>query len=72
MISWSHAVRSGNFLAALAVGYNEEITKALPILLAALILLRFRGIKLSVRMWMFLGTIRASPSASWRRGCTPR
>ena len=52
-----HAVRSGNFLAALAVGYNEEITKALPILLAALILLRFRRIKLSVRMWMFLGTI---------------
>ena len=52
-----HAVRSGNFLAALAVGYNEEITKALPILLAALVLLRFRGIKLSVRMWMFLGTI---------------
>ena len=52
-----HAVRSGNFLAALAVGYNEEITKALPILLAALILLRFRRIKLSIRMWMFLGTI---------------
>jgi RsiW-degrading membrane proteinase PrsW (M82 family) len=52
-----NAVRSGNFLAALAVGYNEEITKALPILLAALILLKFRGIKLDVRMWMFLGTI---------------
>ena len=52
-----HAVRNGNFLAALAVGYNEEITKALPILLAALILLKFRGTKLSVRMWMFLGTI---------------
>ncbi len=52
-----HAVRNGNFLAALVVGYNEEITKALPILLAALILLKFRGIKLGVRMWMFLGTI---------------
>jgi RsiW-degrading membrane proteinase PrsW (M82 family) len=51
------AVRSGNFLAALAVGYNEEITKALPILLAALILLKFRATKLDVRMWMFLGTI---------------
>jgi RsiW-degrading membrane proteinase PrsW (M82 family) len=51
------AVRNGNFLAALAVGYNEEITKALPILLAALILLRFRATKLNVRMWMFLGTI---------------
>jgi protease PrsW len=51
------AVRSGSFLAALAVGYNEEITKALPILLAALILLKFRATKLDVRMWMFLGTI---------------
>jgi protease PrsW len=52
-----NAVRSGNFLAALAVGYNEEISKALPILLAALILLKFRSTKLDVRMWMFLGTI---------------
>ena len=52
-----NAVRSGNFLAALAVGYNEEIAKALPILLAALILLKFRATKLDVRMWMFLGTI---------------
>src|SRR5580692_2090659 len=52
-----NAVRSGNFLAALAVGYNEEITKALPILLAALVLLKFRATKLDVRMWMFLGTI---------------
>jgi RsiW-degrading membrane proteinase PrsW (M82 family) len=52
-----NAVRSGDFLAALAVGYNEEITKALPILLAALILLKFRATKLDVRMWMFLGTI---------------
>ena len=52
-----NAVRSGNFLAALVVGYNEEITKALPILLAALILLKFRATKLDVRMWMFLGTI---------------
>src|SRR5580704_11540101 len=52
-----NAVRNGNFLAALAVGYNEEITKALPILLAALVLLRFRATKLDVRMWMFLGTI---------------
>jgi len=52
-----NSVRNGNFLAALAVGYNEEITKALPILLAALILLKFRSTKLDVRMWMFLGTI---------------
>jgi RsiW-degrading membrane proteinase PrsW (M82 family) len=52
-----NAVRSGNFLAALVVGYNEEITKALPILLAALFLLKYRATKLDVRMWMFLGTI---------------
>jgi RsiW-degrading membrane proteinase PrsW (M82 family) len=42
---------------ALLVGLNEEITKALPILVAALLLLRLRGVKLDVRMWMFLGTV---------------
>jgi RsiW-degrading membrane proteinase PrsW (M82 family) len=42
---------------AIAVGYNEELAKALPILLAALFLLRWRQVKLDVRMWMFLGTI---------------
>jgi len=42
---------------ALLIGFNEEITKALPILVAALLLLRLRGVKLDVRMWMFLGTI---------------
>jgi RsiW-degrading membrane proteinase PrsW (M82 family) len=52
-----NSVRNGNFLAALAVGYNEEITKALPVLLAALILLKYRSTKLGVRMWMLLGTI---------------
>jgi RsiW-degrading membrane proteinase PrsW (M82 family) len=52
-----NGVRDGNFLAALAVGYNEEITKALPILLAALILLKYRSTKLDVRMWMLLGTV---------------
>ena len=50
-------LRDGNFLAALAVGYNEEITKALPILLAALILLKYRSTKLGVKMWMLLGTV---------------
>jgi RsiW-degrading membrane proteinase PrsW (M82 family) len=39
------------------VGYAEEITKALPVLVAALILLKFRKEKLDVRMWMFLGCI---------------
>ena len=42
---------------ALLVGFTEEITKALPILVAALLLLRLRGMKLDVRMWMFLGTV---------------
>ena len=46
-----------SFGGALLVGFNEEITKALPILVAALLLLRLRGVKLDVRMWMFLGTI---------------
>ena len=45
------------FEVALAVGLNEEIAKALPILVAALALLWLRGTKLDVRMWMFLGTI---------------
>jgi RsiW-degrading membrane proteinase PrsW (M82 family) len=43
--------------AAIGVGLNEEITKALPILIAGLILLKYRKVKLDVRMWMFLGTI---------------
>jgi RsiW-degrading membrane proteinase PrsW (M82 family) len=46
-----------SFFGALGVGLNEEITKALPILLAALLLLRLRSVKLDVRMWMFLGAI---------------
>lgn len=43
--------------ASLGVGVNEEFTKALPVLLAGLILRRYRSVKLDVRMWMFLGTI---------------
>jgi RsiW-degrading membrane proteinase PrsW (M82 family) len=39
------------------VGYAEEITKALPVLVAAMVLLKWRKVKLGVRMWMFLGTI---------------
>jgi RsiW-degrading membrane proteinase PrsW (M82 family) len=42
---------------ALVIGFNEEITKALPILVGALVLLKVRSVKLDVRMWMFLGTI---------------
>ena len=46
-----------SFVPALVIGFNEEITKALPVLLAGLLLLRYRSVKLDVRMWMFLGTI---------------
>ena len=45
------------FFPALVIGYNEEITKALPVLLVGLILLKYRSVKLDVRMAMFLGTI---------------
>jgi len=51
------AANPKNLGGAILVGFNEEITKALPILVAALLLLRMRGVKLDVRMWMFLGTI---------------
>jgi RsiW-degrading membrane proteinase PrsW (M82 family) len=39
------------------VGYAEEVTKALPVLAMALILVYFRREKLDVRMWMLLGCI---------------
>jgi RsiW-degrading membrane proteinase PrsW (M82 family) len=52
-----HINGSISFLPALVIGFNEEITKALPVLLAGLILLRYRSVKLDVRMAMFLGTI---------------
>ena len=39
------------------VGFVEEVTKALPILVAALLLRWVWKITLDVRIWMFLGTI---------------
>ncbi len=39
------------------VGFAEEVTKALPILMAALVLRWAWKITLDVRVWMFLGTI---------------
>jgi len=51
------ALNPKTLLGALLVGFNEEITKALPILVAALALLKLRQVKLDVRMWMFLGTV---------------
>jgi RsiW-degrading membrane proteinase PrsW (M82 family) len=43
--------------AALVVGFNEETTKALPVLIAGLVVLRYRHHRLGVRMCMFMGTI---------------
>lgn len=42
--------------AAVVIGINEELTKALPVLVIGLILKR-RGKTLDVRMWMFMGTL---------------
>jgi RsiW-degrading membrane proteinase PrsW (M82 family) len=44
-------------LSALVIGINEETSKALPVLLAGLILWKARKVKLDVRMWMIFGTI---------------
>ncbi len=46
-----------NLPKALVVGYNEEFTKALPVLVAALILLYARKTKLDPRLWMLMGTV---------------
>jgi RsiW-degrading membrane proteinase PrsW (M82 family) len=51
------ALNPKGLVGALLVGFNEEVTKALPILVAALALLKLRAVKLDVRMWMFFGTL---------------
>ena len=56
-VSVNSALNPRGLAGALLVGFNEEITKALPILVAALALLKLRSVKLDVRMWMFLGTV---------------
>ena len=49
---------SHNLLAwIIGVGLAEEITKALPVLVIAMFLLKARNIKLDVRMWMFLAAL---------------
>jgi RsiW-degrading membrane proteinase PrsW (M82 family) len=56
----SHLATPGQpipFFAAIGVGYNEEITKALPVFVAAILVLKLKGTKLDVRMWMLLGTV---------------
>lgn len=46
-----------NILGSLVVGYNEESTKAIPVLVAAIIMLKVRKQKLDPRTWFLMGTI---------------
>ncbi len=46
-----------NILGSLVVGYNEEVTKALPVLVAAILVLRIRKQKLDPRTWFLMGTV---------------
>jgi RsiW-degrading membrane proteinase PrsW (M82 family) len=52
-----HLGNPKQFATAIAVGYNEELTKALPLMIAGFFLLTVRKVKLDVRAWMFFGTI---------------
>lgn len=59
---WEHQLAPGpnthNLFAYIyGVGIAEELTKALPVAVCAIILLKVRLHKLDVRKWMFLGTI---------------
>jgi protease PrsW len=61
-IPWEHAFAPGRASHSLlgyivGVGLAEELTKALPVLVLAIFLLRVRHTKLDVRMWMFLATL---------------
>jgi RsiW-degrading membrane proteinase PrsW (M82 family) len=61
-IPWEKALAPGNSSHSLiryiyGVGLAEEITKALPVLVLAIVLLKVRHTKLDVRMWMFLATL---------------
>jgi RsiW-degrading membrane proteinase PrsW (M82 family) len=61
-VPWEDALDNTNDLRNLlpwvyGVGFAEEVTKALPILVAALCLRWIWKITMDVRVWMFLGTI---------------
>jgi RsiW-degrading membrane proteinase PrsW (M82 family) len=61
-VPWEKALAPGNSSHSLihyiyGVGLAEEITKALPVLVLAIFLLKVRKMKLDVRMWMFLATL---------------
>jgi RsiW-degrading membrane proteinase PrsW (M82 family) len=59
---WENALAPGNTSHNLiqwiyGVGLAEEVTKALPVLVLAIVLLQARKTKFDVRMWMFLATL---------------
>jgi RsiW-degrading membrane proteinase PrsW (M82 family) len=61
-LPWEHAlappVTSHSLFGwVIGVGLPEELTKALPVMVLAIVLLKVRHIKLDVRMWMFLATL---------------
>jgi RsiW-degrading membrane proteinase PrsW (M82 family) len=61
-LPWEHALAppttSHSLLGwVVGVGLPEELTKALPLMVLAIVLLKVRHIKLDVRMWMFLATL---------------
>jgi RsiW-degrading membrane proteinase PrsW (M82 family) len=65
-IGWLHVVtiyindnyaNTHNILGSLVVGYNEESTKAIPVLIAAILVLKVWHRKLDPRTWFLMGTI---------------
>jgi len=52
-----HFADTHNILGSLVVGYNEEVTKALPVLIAAILVLKIRKQKLDPRTWFLMGTV---------------
>jgi RsiW-degrading membrane proteinase PrsW (M82 family) len=52
-----HFANTHTILGSLVVGYNEESTKAIPVLVAAIVVLTVRKQKLDPRTWFLLGTV---------------
>ena len=52
-----HFADTHNILGSLVVGYNEESTKAIPVLVAAIFMLKVRKQKLDPRTWFLMGTV---------------
>jgi RsiW-degrading membrane proteinase PrsW (M82 family) len=52
-----HFANTHNILGSLVVGYNEEISKALAVLIAAILVLKIRKQKLDPRTWFLMGTV---------------